>query len=472
MGTGKILVKEGEEEMERLSWTSKISFGIGAFGKDAVYAIVSTYFMIYLTDYRGVAPAFVGTLFLVARIWDAFNDPFMGMVVDNTRTRWGKFRPWILIGTLLNAVVLVLMYADNGLGGSSYKVWCAVFYILWGMTYTVMDIPYWSMVPALTDDENERGQISAIPRIFASAAWLIIGSFALLMVGKLGGGDDVKGFFYLAIGISIVFVLASIITVVNVKERVVTKNQEKTSIKGMIHVLFANDQVKVILGIALLFNVAYQLSNSFALYYFKYVIGDSANVLYPVYAGVAGVAQMVSMAILPVFSQKVGKKFSFFMASFLPVVGLGLLWICGYVMPMNLVLVGVCSCIVNAGIGFMLVFITVILSEVADYGEYQLGTRNESILFSMQTFVVKFGGAFSGFLSGIGLTIIGFHANQVQSAGTMAGMRIIMILIPAILSALCYVIYVKGYKLDGDTYKKIVEELRRRKEKNKNVDWC
>lgn len=79
--------------MEKLTWRSKLSFGIGAFGKDAVYAIVSTFFMFYLTDVRLVSPAFVGTLFLVARIWDAFNDPFMGMVVDNTRTKWGKFRP-------------------------------------------------------------------------------------------------------------------------------------------------------------------------------------------------------------------------------------------------------------------------------------------------------------------------------------------------------------------------------------------
>lgn len=450
--------------MEKLSWRSKLSFGIGAFGKDAVYSIVSTFYMIYLTDYRGVAPAFVAVLFLVARIWDAFNDPFMGMIVDNTRTRWGKFRPWILIGTLLNAVVLILLYLDNGMDGGGYKVWCAVFYILWGMTYTVMDIPFWSMVPALTDDENERSQVSAIPRIFASGAWLVVGSFGLAMVAAFGGGDDVKGFSILAVVISVIFVLCSVITVTNTKETVITKNQEKTTVKGMLHVLTKNDQVKVILGIALLFNIAYQLSNSFALYYFRYVINDTANVLYPVYAGVAGIAQMVAMMILPMFSSMVGKKVSFFMASFLPVIGLGLLWVMGYIMPMNVIMVGVCSCIVNAGIGFMLVFITIILSEVVDYGEYKLGTRNESILFSMQTFVVKFGGAFSGFLSGIGLTVIGFVANQEQSAGTMMGMRIIMILLPAIMSAFCYVIYAKGYKLDAATYKKIRDELRRRKE--------
>lgn len=445
---------------KKLSWLTKLCFGMGAFGKDAVYAIVGTYLMMYLTDYRSVAPAFVGSLFMVARIWDAFNDPFMGMVVDNTRTKWGKFRPWILIGTILNAIVLVLLFMNNGLEGKSYLIWCSVFYILWGMTYTIMDIPYWSLVPALTDDEDERSQISAIPRIFASFAWLIINSFGLVLVAKFGSGNDVKGFSILAIVIAIIFILASVVTCLTCKERVIAVNTEKTTVKGMIKVLFKNDQVKVILGIALFFNIAYQLSNSFALYYFKYVAErtfDSAGngVFYPVYAGVAGFAQMASMAILPFLSKKIGKKTSFFLASFLPVIGFALLCIFGYIMPKSVIAVGVCSAIVNCGIGFMLVYITVILSEVVDYGEYKLGTRNESILFSMQTFVVKFAGAFSGFLSGIGLTIIGYQANVQQTAGAENGMRIIMFLIPAILSALCFIIYSKGYKLTPEYYKKI-----------------
>ena len=141
------------------------------------------------------------------------------------------------------------------------------------------------------------------------------------------------------------------------------------------NVLLKNDQVKIILGIALFFNIAYQLSNSFALYYFKYVAErtyamEGNGVLYPVYAGVAGFAQMGSMAILPFLSKKIGKKLSFFLASFLPVFGFALLWIMGYIMPTNVFMVGLCSAIVNCGIGFMLVFITVILSEVVDYGEY------------------------------------------------------------------------------------------------------
>ena len=454
---------------KKLSFVSKLCFGIGAFGKDAVYALVGTYLMLYLTDFRSVAPAFVGTLFMIARIWDAFNDPFMGMIVDNTHSRFGKFRPWILVGTVMNAIVLVLLFMDNGLEGSAYLVWCSVFYILWGMTYTVMDIPYWSMVPALTDDDDERSQISAIPRIFASCAWLIVNSAGLVLVSKFGNGNDVRGFSILASIIAVLFILASVVTVLTCKEQVVTSREEKTSVKGMMNVLFKNDQVKVILGIALFFNIAYQLSNSFALYYFKYVAERSFStagdgVLYPVYAGVAGIAQMVSMAILPAFSKKIGRKVSFFLASFLPVFGFGILWLSGYFAPKNAFLVGLSSAVVNSGIGFMLVFITVILAEVVDYGEYVLGTRNESILFSMQTFVVKFAGAFSGFLSGIGLTVIGYKANVEQSLMTENGMRIIMFLIPAILSGLCYVVFRKGYKLTPDFYKKVKESLHSGKE--------
>ena len=457
------------EKKEKLGFRSKLSFGIGAFGKDAVYAIVGTYFMIYLTDHRGVEPAFVGILFMAARIWDAFNDPFMGMVVDNTRTRWGKFRPWIMLGTVLNAIVLVLLFLDNGLAGRGYLVWCSVFYILWGMTYTLMDIPYWSMVPALTDDPGERNQISAIPRIFASSAWLIVNSFGIAIVGTLGRGDTVLGFSRFAWIIATVFVIASAITCIACKERVTTQSKEKTSIRGMMRVLLKNDQVKVVLGIALFFNVAYQLSNSFALYYFKYVAErtfatEGNGILYPIYAGVAGFAQMGSMALFPAISKAVGKKISVLLASVLPVIGFALLWISGYFAPTSGVIVGICSAIINSGIGFMLVLITVMLAEVVDYGEYKLGTRNESILFSMQTFVVKFAGAFSGFVSGIGLSLIGFIANEEQTLFTENGMRVIMFLIPAILSALCFVIFSIGYKITPELHEKIRNMLHEKKE--------
>lgn len=230
----------------------------------------------------------------------------------------------------------------------------------------------------------------------------------------------------------------------------------------MIHVLVANDQVKVILGIAMFFNFAYQLSNAFSLYYFSYAIGIEA--LYPVYTGVAGIAQMAAQLTFPMITKFVGREKAFFAACFLPVAGFLLLFVVGIVAPSSIVAVGASSVVVNYGIGFMLVFITVMLADVVDYGEYSLGSRNESILFSMQTFIVKFAGAFSGFVSGIGLTLIGWKAGEAAGSGTIMGMKVIMIVIPAVLSALCYVFYKKGYKLTGEFYEKMIHELRTRKE--------
>ena len=218
----------------KLTWRSKLSFGMGAFGKDLVYAIVGTYFMKYLTDVRLVDPFFVAVLFMAARIWDAFNDPFMGMIVDNTRSRWGKFRPWILIGTLVNAVILVLLYLDVDLPAGQYAIYVGIMYILWGMTYTIMDIPYWSMVPALTDDENERSQISAIPRFFASMAWLAVGSGGLFIVKYFGNGDQILGFSRFAIAVAVIFIFTILLTVTQTKERVVATagTGEKTTPSG------------------------------------------------------------------------------------------------------------------------------------------------------------------------------------------------------------------------------------------------
>lgn len=291
---------------EKLSWKSKISFGIGAFGKDMVYAIVSTFFMKYLTDYRLADPVFVAILFAAARIWDAVNDTFMGVVVDNTRSKFGKFRPWILIGTVVNAAVLIAMYADVDLSPVNYAIYVGFMYVLWGMTYTIMDIPYWSMVPALTNDENERNQISAIPRFFASMAWLIVGSGGLYIVKYFGGEDKIAGFSRFAIAVAVIFVVSSLITVFNVKEKsapLSALTAEKTSVKQMMRVLFKNDQVLVVLLIALFFNVAYQLSNSFALYYFEYVC-NVEDELFSIYTAVAGFAQMGALLSYPLLGKK------------------------------------------------------------------------------------------------------------------------------------------------------------------------
>ncbi len=448
--------------MQRLTRTAKISYGIGAFGKDLVYAIVATFFTFYLTDVCAINPVFVGNLFLVARLFDAINDPIMGLVVDNTRTRWGKFRPWIMLGTILNAIVLVFLFFNPGLTGSQQLAYVAVTYILWGVTYTLMDIPFWSMVPALTDDEKERNVISVIPRIFASAAWMLVGYFGLPLVDHIGGGSQSLGFARVGMIIAVIFVICSLITFLMVKDQISAHRavQKRTSVREMLQVLFKNDQVIVVLILSLLFNLAFQLSNGFAVFYFKYVTGKES--VLSLYLLVAGIAQLCGLFGYPFLAAALGRKCVFTLSAVFPIAGFTVLFLNNLPAGSRWLseTVSLSSGLVNLGFGISLGMLTVMLADVVDYGEYKLGTRNESILFSTQTFVVKLAGALSGFISGVGLAVCGFVANAVQTPSTQLGIRLIMTVIPILASLIYLGIYWKFYRLDGRFLEEIRNSLR------------
>jgi len=449
--------------MKSLSAKEKYSFGFGAFGKDLCYAITSYYLMIYLTDLVGIAPAFVGGLFLVVRLWDAITDPVMGMVVDNTRTRWGKFRPWILIGTVLNAAALIFLFKKPAsLEGSSLYIYYSIIYVLWGMSYTVMDIPYWSMLPSLSKTKEERDEMSVIPRIFASCAWLVVGTFGLAIVSKLGNGNQTKGYEYFALGVAIIFVISSIITVVNVKDSsseisVNDKKQEKTDIKKAFKVIKENDQLMVFIGVVLAYNLVAQLSGGMSIYYFKYVVGNEN--MYPVFIAFASLAEIGALMMFPMLSKKMSKKGVFRLACYLPALGLAILLLAGIFLPGSASLIALSGIIIKLGSGFTLGATTVMLADVIDYGEVRFGSRNESVIASFQTLLVKAASAISGWLIGVGLTVVGYMPNVAQTPGTIFGMRVLMIAVPSVVTILGFVIYSKSYKLHGEYQEKILQEL-------------
>ena len=257
------------------STREKYCFGIGAIGKDAICNPVGSFLMLYFTDTLYLAPAFVGVLFLVARIWDAINDPVMGMVCDNTHTKFGKFRIWLVIGTLLNSVVFVLLFHSFHLSGTSLYIYVSVMYILYGMTYTIMDVPYWSWLPNLTNDPHEREKVSVIPRFFASLAGFSVATFGLYIINhlnKIAGEKNLyaeTGYTLFAIIIAVIFIVAIGITVFNVKEEsTIGVYAEKTSLKQAFRIIIKNDQLLAFIGILLTFNLCTQIAKSFAVYYF------------------------------------------------------------------------------------------------------------------------------------------------------------------------------------------------------------
>lgn len=205
----------------------------------------------------------------------------MGMIVDNTHTRFGKFRIWLVIGTLVNSVVFVLLFHSFNLSGTALYVYVSVMYILYGMTYTIMDVPYWSWLPNLTNDPHEREKVSVIPRFFASLAGFSVATFGLYIINylnKVAGESNLyaeKGYTLFAIIIAVIFIVTIGITVFNVKEEsTLGVSSEKTSLKQAFQVIVKNDQLLAFIGLLLTFNLCTQLAKSFAVYYFKCVCHD------------------------------------------------------------------------------------------------------------------------------------------------------------------------------------------------------
>ena len=208
---------------------TKWIYGASGIGKDAMYAM-STIMSVYLIDYVGISSVFIGIMFMIVRVFDAVNDPIMGSIVDNTNTKWGKFRPWILTGTVLNAIILLFVFFKPDLAPDSIMmlVYVTVFYTLWGVSYTLMDIPFWSMIPSLTQVQREREEISAITRLFTSLGYFLVSAPYLAVVALLGSesgdanvmtnAEALNGFFLLACIVSALFLVSQVIMVSNVKE--------------------------------------------------------------------------------------------------------------------------------------------------------------------------------------------------------------------------------------------------------------
>lgn len=433
---------------DKITLQTKLSYGLGALGKDFACAPIYIFLMFYFTDVAGLSAAFVGTIFLAARIIDAVTDPMMGVIVDNTRSKFGKFRPWIVIGTMLNAIVLVGLFSTHMFEGTTLYIYAAAAYILWGLTYTIMDIPYWSMIPALSSERQEREKLVVWPRLFASLAWFITGTYGLHIVGELGNGNQGDGFFNVAMLIAVLFVMSAFLIARNVKEKAAPANAkpaEKFSFKDVLTIIGKNDQLKALIGTVLSFQIANLLVGGFAIYYFSYALGNPE--LFPVYMAVAGAAEVAGVFLFPRIAAFLPRKLLWPIACGFPVLSCVLLLLMGFIAPANAIMIGMAGAAIKFGVGIANALQTVMLADVVDYGEHKTGRRSESVIFSVQTMLVKFAGAAGGFIVGVGLSVVGYVPNVEQSASTIMGLEFMMIGLPAIMMTISGLIYQRYYRL-------------------------
>ncbi|MDR0302877.1 MAG: glycoside-pentoside-hexuronide (GPH):cation symporter [Treponema sp.] len=453
---------------------NRLTFGLGTFGRDMVYSLVSMYLIYYLTDVIKLPTAtlwWVSGIILAARIFDALNDPVMGCIVDNTRSRWGKFKPWIAIGAPVSAVVTVLLFTDFGLTGGAFIAVFAVIYLLWGISYTIHDISYWSMLPVLSIDQKEREKIGAIARICANVGMFIVVAGIVPLTAILGEsfGGLQKGFFVFSIAVAIMMTAGMCVTLFGVKETdMITEQKQSTPLRELVRVIFKNDQLFFTAIAMSLFMIGYVTTASFGLYFFKYAYGDEN--MYMVFAIVLGVSQITALSIFPLFSKHFDRKTLFTAAIILIAAG----YIIFFFAPVNtMTFFGIGGALIFIGQSFVQVLMLMFLTDSVDYGHWKLGKRNDSITFSLQPLINKMGGAISSGVVSVVIILSGIKDAETAAEVTAGGllmMKLAMLIFPLLCITASYVIYRAKYKIDSRFYEQILSDLRARGEIKNDVE--
>ncbi len=433
-----------------LTGKEKFSYGLGAVGKDMVYMLSASYILYYYQDILGVNAFAMGIILMVARIFDAFNDPIMGVIVAKTRTKWGKFRPWLLIGTLLNAIVLYLMFAaPPALNGNGLVAYAATSYILWGVTYTMMDIPYWSMIPAFTQGGKERENLSTLARSCAGVGSAIITIITMMCVYALGNGDERIGFKWFSLIIAVLFVIFISITCLNIKEKS-TFDVDSPSVGQMFKALLQNDQAMTVVVAIVLINSAIYITSNLVIYFFKYDFGGAGWYnSYTLFNTFGGGMQILSMMLFfPLLRKFFNAIRVFYISIVMAITGYVVLLVLAFTNMSNIFLLFIPGFFIFVANGCLTVLTTIFLANTVDYGQWKNNRRDESVIFSMQTFVVKLASGVSALIASICLSICNLSSDttnvsevaQISSNSSVIGLRMTMTVIPifGLIAAIMY----------------------------------
>ncbi|WP_106406101.1 MFS transporter [Paenibacillus solani] len=441
----------------QVSWKERISYGLGDTASNLVFQMITLYLMFFYTDVYGLNVAAVGTLFLVARIIDAFDSPIIGVLIDRTHTRWGKSRPYFLWLAVPFGLVAVLTFMTPDLSETGKIVYAYATYITLGILYAAINLPLTSLLPSMTGNSQERTVVNSVRMIGGQLGGLIVSIGALPLVAAFGQGNQQQGFLWTMILFASIAVVFFFITFANTRERVQTaSSRQAVPFKESVKALKGNLPWWLLLFINVFFWVAFTSKGQSAVFFLKYNLGRED--LVPLVNSL-NVLMLVGIALMPAMARRMGKRNTALLGIIIGAVS-QLIMYAGAVASSIPVLVGAVI-LGNIGIGFTAGLMYAMLADTVDYGEWKSGVRAQGLLTASSSFGVKFGMGIGGAIAAWVLALGHYAPNQKQTASGLAAIQFNFVWIPFICFLLCAVLYA-FYKLD-EVEEKMIGELEGRR---------
>ena len=448
-----------ESNRPKIPLLSKLAYGMGDVGCNFSWMFVGNFLMIFYTDVFGIGMGAVATLMLVSRFWDAVNDPIIGALSDKTHSRWGRYRPWLLFGAPLTALVLVLTFWAHPEWSQSGKIiYMAVTYCILVLGYTCVNIPYGTLCGAMTQNIDERAQLNTSRSVSAMVAIGIINIVTIPLIGFFGGGNPQQGYLLTAILYGAIFAACHIFCFAKTKEVVEVPRQQKLPLKVQIRSVLRNKPYLLALLGQILFGFILYGRNADMLYYFTYVEGSAT--LFSLYSLVIIVPAIIGAGCFPmVFKRTANKGW----AASIFALGTGVTMIALYFFSPNASPVAFYTFAALSQFFFsgFNTAIYAIIPDCVEYGEWETGVRNDGFQYAFISLGNKIGMALGTSLLAVALGAAGYVSNAEQNANVIAIMRHAFSTIPGILWIVTAVALL-FYRLDKNTYNRIVDELRQR----------
>ncbi len=450
---------------QRASKLDIFKYSFGGVGSNIAFMAVMGYLTYFYTDIFGIPIAATASLMLIARLIDAVTDPLMGMLSDQTKTKLGKFRPYIIFGAPLLGLSMVLLFTAPELSDTGKLVYAYITYIGYSLASTIVNIPYHSLTPVMSQDPDQRTTIAVSKQMMALPAVLFVQVLTLPIVGAFG--NDANAWTMYAVISAVLMTLSFWLCAAGAKKSdnkdTVLKKTEKIPFKTQMQTIYKNKPLIMLLIAFGTDLIASSMAQGVNMYYFLYVIGDTS--LIPIIGMAALLPPLIVMPFLPKLSRIFGKKKLFVISNVLACAPLSFLLITGITDPQIVMITLIISTIFASIPGTMG---WAMLPDCVEYAQWKTGIRAEGTVSSTLTFVNKLGMAIGGSLVGIVLASVGYVANAAQAPEVLDAIVLLKFLGP-ILGYVCSLIAMFFYEINNEFYKKISDEIKERNNKNTNI---